>query len=76
MGVKRKFARDPRGRLAPFALVDKIREEGTKLGIREGEYSWILEDNRPMRHILEAFGARIYKTYRIYEKRLAPPLVS
>ena len=25
-----------------------------------------------MRHILEAFGARIYKTYRIYEKRLAP----
>ncbi len=74
MGVKQKFARDPRGRLAPFVLVDKIRSEGVKLGITEGEYSWILEDNRPMRHILEAFGARIYKTYRIYEKRLAPPL--
>lgn len=71
MGVKRKFARDPRGRLAPFVLVDAIRREGVKLGITVGEYSWILEDNMPMRHILEAFGARIYKTYRIYEKRIA-----
>jgi hypothetical protein len=70
MGVKRRFARDPRGVLAPFVLLDAIRREGVKIGIRQGEYSWILEDNQPMRHILEAFGARAYKTYRIYEKAI------
>lgn len=70
MGVKRKFARDPRGVMAPFFLVDAIRREGQKVGITEAEYGWILEDNRPMRHILEDFGARIYKTYRIYSKAL------
>jgi len=70
MGVKKKFARDPRGLLAPFALVDAIRREGVKIGIVGGEYSWILEDNRSMRHILEDFGARAYKTYRIYGKAL------
>jgi hypothetical protein len=76
MGVKKKFSRDPRGLLAPFALVDVIRREGVKHGITGGEYSWILEDNKPMRHILESFGAHAYKTYRIYEKRLAPALAA
>ena len=71
MGVKRKFARDSRGVFSPFALVDAIRREGVKIGINQGEYSWILEDNQPMRHILEAFGARAYKTYRVYEKTIA-----
>jgi hypothetical protein len=71
MGVRRKFARDRRGILAPFVIVDAIRREGVKVGITEAEYSWILEDNAPMRHILGAFGARAYKTYRIYGKSIA-----
>ena len=70
MGVKRKFARDPRGAFAPFVILDAIRREGVKLGITRAEYSWVLEDNMPMRHILEGFGARIYKTYRIYGKAI------
>ncbi|MEO8926517.1 MAG: dATP pyrophosphohydrolase [Caulobacteraceae bacterium] len=70
MGIKRKFARDPRGAFAPFVILDAIRREGVKLGITQAEYSWILEDNLPMRHILEGFGARIYKTYRIYGKTI------
>jgi hypothetical protein len=70
MGLKKKFARDRRGMLAPFVLVDQIRREGIKRGIEEAEYSWILEDNMAMRHILEGLNARIYKTYRIYGKDL------
>jgi hypothetical protein len=70
MGVKRKFARDRRGIFAPFVILDAIRREGVKAGITQAEYSWILEDNMPMRHILEGFGARIYKTYRIYGKAI------
>lgn len=76
MGIKRKFARDPRGAFAPFVILDAIRREGVKLGITQAEYSWILEDNLAMRHILEGFGARIYKTYRIYGKSIGGSMLS
>jgi len=37
-------------------------------GTTKGEASWILEDNMPMRRMIETFGGKPYKTYRIYEK--------
>jgi hypothetical protein len=40
--------------------------------VRQVELSWILEDNRPMRHVIESLGAKPYKTYRVYDKLLAP----
>ena len=42
------------------------------LGIRRVELSWVLEDNAPMRHLAESVAARPYKTYRVYEKLIAP----
>ncbi|HSZ51648.1 MAG TPA: dATP pyrophosphohydrolase [Caulobacteraceae bacterium] len=70
MGLKKKFTRDRRGMLAPFVLVDAIRSRAVPRGMQEAEYSWILEDNMAMRHILEGLNARIYKTYRVYGKDL------
>ncbi|HEX4741291.1 MAG TPA: dATP pyrophosphohydrolase [Caulobacteraceae bacterium] len=70
MGVRKKFTRDRRGMLAPFVLVDAIRSRAVPRGMQEAEYSWILEDNMAMRHILEGLNARIYKTYRVYGKDL------
>ena len=70
MGMRKKYARDRRGMLAPFLIFDAFRREGLKLGMTQAEYSWILEDNMPMRHILEALGTKVYKTYRIYQKAL------
>ena len=52
--------------------IDAIRKESVPQGLHRAEYSWILENNRPMRHILEGLNARIYKTYRIYGKPLNP----
>lgn len=40
-------------------------------GFTGGELGWILEDNLPMRRIIEAAGGRLRKVYRIYEKALA-----
>jgi hypothetical protein len=71
MGVKRKFAHEFRGQLLPFLLIDRMRTEALKAGIKEVEMSWILEDNKPMRAIIEAAGSDRYKTYRVYQKALA-----
>ncbi len=40
-------------------------------GYKRAEFSWVLEDNYNINHVVERAGARRYKTYRIYEKALA-----
>ncbi len=49
------------------ALYAALFRNGVRAGYREGEFSWVLEDNVMMNRTLEALGARRYKTYRIYE---------
>ena len=71
MGVKRKFARDFRGMLLPFILIDAMAKAAKAAGIEKVELSWILEDNKPMRGIIESVDSKRYKTYRIYEKAIA-----
>lgn len=39
-------------------------------GYNWGEFSWILENNDPMNTALKNIGATVYKTYRIYEKKI------
>ena len=41
---------------------------GLRLGFKTAEASWVLEDNVMMRRLLQPFGGRVYKTYRIYER--------
>lgn len=48
----------------------RLFEAGAQVGYHRGECSWILEDNWEMRRGLERMGARIHRTYRIYEKVL------
>jgi GNAT superfamily N-acetyltransferase len=38
-----------------------------------GEMSWVLEDNREMNEALDAMGAHVYKTYRLYDCPLTSP---
>lgn len=54
----------------PFLIVDSMRREARQLGYEWIELSWILEDNLPMRRIIEAVGTSRYKTYRLYGKPL------
>jgi hypothetical protein len=56
--------------LLALHVVEALRREALAKGITALEMSWILEDNRPMRHLAEAIGGRMYKTYRVYEKEL------
>lgn len=70
MGVRRRYASSVLGSKLAFMLIDAIRRECIRLGIETIEMSWILEDNRPLIRIVEALGADLYKTYRVYEKQL------
>lgn len=70
MGVRRKYHGTLVGAALMTSMFDTIRARAHARGFREAELSWVLEDNRPMRHIAERMGARVYKRYRLYEKAL------
>jgi hypothetical protein len=53
------------------ALYVEVAKRGERRGYRWGELSWTLEDNRPINLGIKSMGARVYKTYRIYEKPVA-----
>lgn len=56
--------------ILPFLVVDAMRREAKALGYEWIELSWILEDNKRMRRIIESIGTSRYKTYRLYEKAI------
>ncbi len=67
MGVKKKY----RNRGLEALVIDRIIKNSKKMGMGRGELSWVLENNREMRAILEKqMNADLYKRYRIYEKEL------
>jgi GNAT superfamily N-acetyltransferase len=51
-------------------LYKRTWDAGVENKVKGGEASWILEDNTRMRGALEKLGARVYKTYRIYQHAL------
>lgn len=71
MGVRQKFQRTHLGPGLAFLVIDAVRVQLQRRGVRQVELSWILEDNAGMRSIIEAIGGRVYKRYRVYERQLA-----
>lgn len=50
-------------------LMLKVTEEAARRYDR-AEMSWVLESNLKMRQIADMYGAKVYRTYRLYEKVL------
>ena len=71
MGVRRNYHGTAIGSALALAVIDAVRSYHLGRGTKRAELSWILEDNMPMRRMIEALGGAPYKTYRIYEKVLA-----
>jgi GNAT superfamily N-acetyltransferase len=71
MGVRRNYHGTAIGSALALAVIDAVRSYHLCRGTKRAELSWILEDNMPMRRMIEALGGVPYKTYRIYEKALA-----
>ncbi len=70
MGVRRVFHSTRLGLALAFAVCDPLRWAAHARGAKEIEMSWILEENRGMRALAEAFGGEIYRRYRMYQKDL------
>ena len=70
LGIKKSWQASRRGTAMVYQLVAALRKPAQRDGIKQVELSWILEDNRPMRHIIESVKGDAYKRYRIYQKSL------
>lgn len=66
MGVKPEYQK--KGIDSVFYL--ETIKNGNKNNYKGSEISWVLEDNHVMRQTAEKLGAKIYKTYRIYQKAI------
>lgn len=66
LGIKKKFQDLGIGAILYYNTWKTAIEKGYK----GGEMSWILENNKPMRRAIEMAGAYVYRTYRIYEKKI------
>lgn len=70
MGVRKKHQNTAKGGALAVRMISQLRNYHLSRGTQRCEMSWILEDNTAMRHMLVALGAREYKTYRIFERRI------
>jgi hypothetical protein len=70
MGVRKKFHDTATGSSLSILVIEAARNYHLSRGGKTAELSWILEENLPVRKLIENFGGKPYKTYRIYEKNL------
>jgi GNAT superfamily N-acetyltransferase len=63
LGVLNKYRKSGVGELIQLEML----HNAARHGIVNSEMSWILEDNMTMRTALEKLGARVYRTYRMYD---------
>jgi GNAT superfamily N-acetyltransferase len=68
LGVKERF----RNRGIEAAMLAEGLKTGARVGFKDCEASWVLEENEKVRRVIELFGGTAYKTYRLYERRLDP----
>jgi hypothetical protein len=54
-----------------YYLYSELEKNALRAGYKWGEMSWQLEDNEPVNRFNLSIGGKIYKKYRIYEKKIA-----
>lgn len=72
MGVISQYQGSALGAGLAMMAIEEIHRRGRARGVQTVELGWILEQNTPMRRMIERIGGVKVKTYRIYERSLAP----
>lgn len=71
LGIRRKFRGSALGGLSVL-LYCKTHWVGKRLGMKNAELGWTLEDNTRINQGIEMMGGKRYKTYRVYASPVAP----
>jgi len=71
MGVRKELQDSFLAGALAYALIERLAQEGEKMGMQKAELSWILEDNLRMLRIAETGVGEPYRRYRLYRKALA-----
>lgn len=66
-GISREYRRSG----LSYYLYSELETSAIRAGYTWGEMSWLLEDNEPVIKFSLSLGANVYKTYRIYEKKIS-----
>ncbi len=71
LGVREKFRKQVKryGGLSAAMYVE-VAKRGVGKGYQWAELSWTREDDTPINVGIRSMGAKVYKTYRVYEKTL------
>jgi hypothetical protein len=70
MGVRQQFQNTRLGPALAFLVIEALLKPALARGVRGAELSWILEDNKGMRNIIEQVGGSVTKRYRMYAREL------
>jgi hypothetical protein len=70
MGVRQKYQNTIYGPAMAYTLIEETIKAGLARGLESVEMSWILQDNKGMRSIIERFNGKVSKRYHMYEKDL------
>lgn len=71
MGVAKSLHGSRLASQLAFMMIEFTRRDAvSKFGATDGEFGWILEDNKGMLSIAQLPGARVNHRFRIYEKTL------
>ena len=68
MGLRKAYHGTPLGATLALGAIGEVRKYHISRGTKRGELSWILEDNMPMRRMIEIVGARACRAYGILPK--------
>jgi hypothetical protein len=66
LGIKQGYRKRGVDALLLLKGLDAIK----KAGYQKVEFSWILEDNYPVQRIIETVNGKLYKKYRVYERKI------
>lgn len=53
-----------------YLLYSQLEKNALDKGYEWGETSWQLEDNEPINRFVTSLGGKVYKKYRLYEKKI------
>lgn len=71
MGIAPEYHQTPAAAAIAYALIEAVKQSLIDDGIALTEQSWILEQNRGMRAIIESIGLHVAQRFHLYRMALA-----